>query len=237
MSRLYAIGDIHGHQRELLDLITQLINDGMDPARDTVVFLGDYVDGGPDTRQVLDTLIEWGKAYPHWVFVRGNHDQMMLDAMDHPDDWGTFIHWFHQGGQETFASYLPSGFRDKAFGLQWVGDRGQELRTYVSPEHITWLRSLPLYHETDRYIFVHAGLRPPLPPQACSAEDLLWIRDDFINSRHDWGKVVVYGHTPVREPLVMFNKIGIDTLPRNVGKLCAVELELAEPRFTFEDAA
>ena len=93
--RLFAIGDIHGHCAELIGLMSQLLKDGMVPERDTVVFLGDYVDGGPDTREVIESLSLWSRKYPQWVFIRGNHDQMMIDALDHPEDAGTFYHWYH----------------------------------------------------------------------------------------------------------------------------------------------
>jgi serine/threonine protein phosphatase 1 len=218
--RLFAIGDIHGHHTELLGLLDQLRTAGMRPERDTIVFLGDYVDGGPNTCQVLQLLTDLATSNPHWVFLLGNHEQMWLDAYD---DEGRpteeFDTWFYQGGAKTRESY-----------------RGERDAERLWPEHRAWVAMLPLYHETDRFIFVHAGLRPPLPPQANSPFDLLWIREEFIYSSHDWGKVVVFGHTPVREPLVAFNKIGIDTMPRDSGKLTAVELTGEEPRFFFQQS-
>ena len=233
--RLFAIGDIHGNLRELTGLIGQLIDDGMVPERDTVVFLGDVVDSGPDTKGVVDQLMAWQHAYPHWVFLMGNHDAMMTDALDHEDDPARLSLWLTQGGEETYLSYLlPSGDR-ATIGrpLPWPS-------AVVPVAHRDWLRGLKLYHETGQYIFVHAGLRPPLPPAETTRHDLLWIREPFIRSKHDWGKRVIFAHTPVREPLVLPNKIGIDTLPRTTGKLTAVELNpgdrFAEPRFFFEVA-
>ncbi len=230
--RLFAIGDIHGHLRELRGLVRQLLDDGMDPERDTVVFLGDVVDSGPDAKGVVDQLMAWQRAFPHWVFLMGNHDAMMVDALDHEGDRERFTRWFAQGGEETYLSYL--------------GDRAGDERSLPRPSavvpvaHREWLRGLKLFHETERYIFVHAGLRPPLTPGENTRHDLLWIRETFILSEHDWGKRVIFAHTPVREPLVLPNKIGIDTLPRTTGKLSAVELDpgdrLAEPRFFLEAA-
>lgn len=230
--RLFAIGDVHGHLGELTRLVGQLSSDGMEPERDTIVFLGDVVDSGPDSKGVVEQLMEWQRRYPHWVFLMGNHDAMMTDALDHEGDLDRLALWLAQGGEETLLSYL---------GNEAEIDRPlPRLSDIVPEEHRRWLRNLALFHETDQYIFVHAGLRPPLPPGKNRRHDLLWIREPFILSEHDWGKRVIFAHTPVHEPLVMANKIGIDTLPRNEGKLCAVELDpddrLAEPRFFFEEA-
>lgn len=230
--RLFAIGDIHGHYQELTGLVGQLAGDGMEPERDTIVFLGDFVDSGPESKRVVEQLMAWQERFPHWVFLMGNHDAMMTDALDHEDDPDRFSLWFGQGGEETLRSYL--------------GDEGEgetslpRLSMVVPQEHRAWLRDLALFHETGQHIFVHAGLRPPLPPERNRRHDLLWIRERFILSEHDWGKRVIFAHTPVQEPLVLPNKIGIDTLPRNEGRLCAVELDpadrFAEPRFFFEEA-
>jgi serine/threonine protein phosphatase 1 len=218
--RLFAIGDIHGHFQELQGLLNQLEQSGMHPGRDKVVFLGDYVDGGPHTCQVLDLLMDLARANLHWVFLLGNHEQMWLDAYDDKGEpTEEFDTWFYQGGSRTRDSYRTEADMD----ARWR-------------EHRAWVASLPLYHESDRFIFVHAGLRPPLPPEANAKFDLLWIREEFIFSSHDWGKIVVFGHTPVREPLVAFNKIGIDTMPRDSGKLTAVELSDEEPRFFFQQS-
>lgn len=230
--RLFAIGDVHGHYQELTGLVGQLVGDGMEPERDTIVFLGDFVDSGPDSKRVVDQLIEWQSQNPHWVFLMGNHDAMMMDALDHEDDIPRFSHWLSQGGGETLRSYLGDrAMTDAELGRPSV---------VVPGEHREWLRDLSIFHETDQYIFVHAGLRPPFPPGKNTRHDLLWIRERFIHSEHEWGKRVIFAHTPVREPLVMPNKIGINTLPRDVGKLCAVELDpedrFAEPRFFFETA-
>ncbi len=233
--RLFAIGDIHGNLWELTGLIRQVLDDGMVPERDTVVFLGDVVDSGPDSRGVVDQLMAWQRDYPHWVFLMGNHDAMMVDALDHEDDPARMSLWLTQGGAETCLSYLsPPGDRS-------TNDRPVPRASALVPvAHREWLRGLTLFHETEQYIFVHAGLRPPLPPRDNSRHDLLWIREPFILSAHDWGKRVIFAHTPVREPLVLPNKIGIDTLPRTTGKLCAVELDpgdrFGEPRFFFEVA-
>lgn len=198
------------------------MNDGATYDTDTFVFLGDYVDGGPKTKQVLELMRAFQRQYPHWVFLRGNHEQMWLDAMAQ-DGYPTseFDTWFYQGGMATRDSYLLPD--------------GSAIDTQLWRQHREWVASLPLWHETDRYIFVHAGLRPPLPPAANSAQDLLWIREPFIYSTFDWGKIVVFGHTPLKAPLVLRNKIGVDTMARNGGYLTAAELSGPEPRFILGD--
>lgn len=230
--RLFAIGDIHGHATELLDLMDRLSSAGMVPERDTIVFLGDDVDSGPDTKTVLEHLIDWQQRWPHWVFLKGNHEDMMLDALVfNSQKYGFFGQWWGQGGKETAHSYLPAGASKYEKAIMQPAE-------FIPTAHLAWLNALPLMYEQDGYAFVHAGFLPGLPLHAQNETDMLWIRDRFIAS--DWhfeGKRVVFGHTPLAEPLVMPNKIGIDTVFHNHGKLTAVELDTqdpdAEPRFFF----
>lgn len=234
MRRYFAFGDLHGHYRELMALYNQLLNDGLRPEADTLVFLGDHIDSGPDSRKVVAQLMEWQRRYPHWVFLLGNHEAGLLNARRawSEGDAEGFNLWWTQGGEATWRSYLRPGEPEPPVEQSPFAD--------IDADHISWLAQLPLFHETDHFIFVHAGLRPPRAPAENNPQDLIWIRDEFIRSRHDWGKRVIYGHTPVNEPLVMVNKIGLDTLPRNVGKLTVVELDdedpRIEPRFRFQPA-
>jgi serine/threonine protein phosphatase 1 len=231
-SRLYAIGDVHGHYRELRALYGQLLDDGFQPARDRLIFLGDYVDSGPDAQRVVQQMIAWQRMFPHWGFLMGNHEAMMLEARDSWDegDRRRFSRWWSNGGDATWRAYAGEGARI---------DPGRNPLASVDPAHLFWLSTLDRWVETNRYIFVHAGLRPPLPAEQNDPDDLLWIRDDFIRSAYDWGKLVIYGHTPVAEPLIMPNKIGINTMPRNTGKLTAVRLDdsgVSGPVFLFQPA-
>jgi len=234
MRKLIAIGDIHGHYRELMRLMQVLGDAGMQPQRDTIVFLGDYVDGGPETRQVVEQLIAWQRAHPHWVFLKGNHEDMMLDALvANSRKYGFWDHWWGQGGRETAQSYLPAGTSDYERAIMQPAE-------FIPPRHLDWLHGLPVTHEQDGYVFVHAGLLPGLPLGWQSANDLLWIREGFIFSDADFdGKRIVFGHTPFAEPLVMPNKIGIDTLFHSWGKLTAAELDTIDPWATplFHHAA
>jgi len=230
-SRLYAIGDTHGHLRETRALVKQLVAEGMEPERDTVVFLGDYVDRGPDVCGLVAYLM---LCPAHWVFLRGNHDQMLLDALERPWEDRPFLRWFTAGGRETWYSYISSRNRHQLVTTYpWHHTDADRLAiaSDIPDDHLAWLEARPLWHETDRHLFVHAGLRPGVAPADARPRDLLWMRREFIASDHDWGKIVVFGHTTQRAPLVLPNKIGIDTLQYPNGSLTAVRLDTATPVF------
>ncbi len=183
--RLLAIGDIHGCREHLEGLLARV-----DPGPvDRLVFLGDYVDRGPDARGVIEYLLKLRERFPRTVFLKGNHEAMFLDYLTGRNQ----MIFLYNGGDSTLESYRESG-----------GHR-------IPLTHLHFLRELQLFHETERFIFVHAGLRPGLPLQQQTEEDLLWIRDDFLRSDYDWGKTVVFGHTPRSEPLLAANRIGVDT--------------------------
>ena len=160
--RLLAIGDIHG----CLDQLKALMEQVMPTSGDKVIFLGDYVDRGPASAGVIDYLIEFGTDFPATFFLRGNHEQMFADYLDGHDP----AMFLMNGGLKTLDSYQDSG--------QWP----------MPSAHHTFLQTLSNYHETEDYIFVHAGLRPDIPLSEQDINDLLWIRREFISSNYDWGK-------------------------------------------------
>lgn len=183
--RWLAVGDIHGCLSQLSALMERV----RPTSADRVVFLGDYVDRGPASAGVLDYLIDFAAAFPETVFLRGNHEQMFLDYLDRQDPTLFLIN----GGQQTLDSY-------------------RERRMWPVPSsHRRFLDALEQYCETEHHIFVHAGLRPGLPLAEQAGRDLLWIRHEFLESDFDWGKPVVYGHTPRTEPLLGERRIGLDT--------------------------
>lgn len=191
MGHHIAIGDIHG-AKDSLDRLMDLIDP--DPNADTLVFLGDYVDRGAKAFELVERLLEIGRKWPRTIFLKGNHEQMFEDFLSGKDRQ----HFLANGGHATIESYLRHRSR-------------HSLKELLPPEHASFFSSLKLYHETDAYIFVHAGLRPKVSLDAQQADDMLWIREPFISSFFDFGKRVIFGHTPFPEPLVMPNKIGIDT--------------------------
>lgn len=183
--RWLAVGDIHGCLAQLIELMALV----KPTSADRVVFLGDYVDRGPASAGVIEYLIEFAVAFPETVFLRGNHEQMFLDYLDGQNPAMFLIN----GGRQTLDSY-----RDRRM---WP----------IPSSHRRFLDSLGHYFESDHHIFVHAGLRPGIPLAEQADFDMLWIRHEFLESDFDWGKPVVFGHTPRKEPLLGDHRIGVDT--------------------------
>ncbi len=203
--RILAIGDIHGCNGLLKRLLDQI---RIDPLTDTLIFIGDYLDRGPEVRGVIDTLINLKETGANLICLKGNHESMFLNYYLEGRDEELFL---INGGQSTLDSYGIS--RDEA-------RRG----TGFPENHLRFLASLPLSHETDEYCFVHAGLRPGITLADQSPEDLLWIRYEFIDSDWDYGRTVVFGHTSLSQPLLEKSKIGIDTGAVYGGRLTCIEL-------------
>ena len=210
-TRIYAIGDIHGCSG-LLDRLHALIRDDAEQAPETrrvVVYLGDYVDRGPDSRGVLDRLIDGPGPGFERVFLKGNHEDMMVRFLA-GEDVGPM--WLHNGGGETLASYGLSKALAR-FGV-WLPDLEpvrRSLADAVPAAHRTFLESLAPSHVEGDYAFVHAGLRPGVALTAQVEADLLWIRQPFLDSDADYGYIVVHGHTPYRIPELRPNRINLDT--------------------------
>jgi len=206
MEKIFAIGDIHGCISPLDKLMAQL---DIDASQDTLIFVGDYIDRGPDSKGVIDAILDIRKNIGDVVCLTGNHEDMFLNyCLDRRNE----NLYMSNGGMRTLASY---GFSPEGT---------EEL--ILPPSHREFFTGLRTYHETDDYIFVHAGLRPGIPLDRQDREDLMWIRFEFINSPYDFGKTVVYGHTPVslNKPLIDKNKICIDTGAVYGGKLTCIEL-------------
>lgn len=242
---IVAIGDVHGHAAAMRSLLANLRRDGIDFATDTLIWLGDYIDGGPDSDHVVDELIELQQSYPHWVFLKGNHEDELVTALGtRPDDQGHFANWYSQGGRETLDSYQRrrngagdsiGGGPDQEPDATPSGPRHPAARHAVPAAHLRWLDGLACSTESTRFAFVHAGFNPRIASFAANdPADMLWIRDEFIDSERDWGKRITFGHTHFRQPLVLPNKIGINTMHRNGGRLTAVVLSDDDPAgFTF----
>ncbi|HAY21424.1 metallophosphoesterase family protein [Desulfobacca acetoxidans] len=189
---IYAIGDIHGCRQHLSDLLS-LVKPDLEHHK--LVFIGDYIDRGPDSRGVVDDIIDLKKKYnpENIICLMGNHERMFLNFLDGREE----LFFLYNGGAATAVSY---------WGPHW------EQQPHPLPAaHQKFFEELRLIYETPDYIFVHGGLKPGIPLEQQQEEDLLWIRGEFINSLEDFGRRVVFGHTPMRAPLIMPNKIGIDT--------------------------
>ncbi|WP_119680484.1 metallophosphoesterase family protein [Indioceanicola profundi] len=228
--RIYAIGDIHGRS-DLLDLLMRRISaDARTAARGlqhTLVFLGDYVDRGQDSAGVLERLSAGPPPGFGMVCLRGNHEAVMQRFLT---DHSVGPAWLSFGGVETLASY---GIRPRPDLDQerWLPIARSELARTLPQPHHAFLQGLRLHLRVGGYLFVHAGIRPGVKLERQKPEDLLWIRDAFLDSTARHGMTVVHGHTVVREPEVRPNRIGIDTGAYASGRLTCLVLEGTERRF------
>lgn len=202
-----VIGDVHGCHAALQQLLP-LVR----PQADTIVFLGDYVDRGPCSREVLTTLITLTKEHTKVIPLLGNHDQLFLHYI-HGEDRAAAELFLRVGGVETLASY----------GLSTTA-RAAEIAQHIPPEHIAFLKSLPYFWEDEHAIYVHAGLQPNRHLSQQSSQWCLWARNSFLETTCNFGKPVVFGHTVFREPLLRDDKIGIDTGAVYGGRLTALLL-------------
>ena len=204
--KIFAVGDVHGCVDKLKTVLGMI---KLDWDRDMMVFLGDYVDRGPDSRGVIELLLNLKKRHgDRLIFLKGNHEWMFMQFLK-GEEQDFFL---QNGGIETLESYsLEKG------------------KTDIPQSHLDFLDNLDLYFETQDYIFVHAGLRSNIPISEQSPEDLLWIRSPFLKSSYDWGKRVIFGHTPFSFPFIEANKVGIDTGAVYGGRLTCLML----PDFEF----
>jgi serine/threonine protein phosphatase 1 len=225
--RLYAIGDIHG-RADLLDRMVLAISNDLKAhpiGAALTVTLGDYIDRGPNSRGVLERLI--ANPFPtEFVALKGNHEALLESFLGNPE---SMQHWRSLGGLETLASYgvpVSSLMMGRAYE-----EAARALRAAVPASHLDFIASLKTSLTVGRYFFCHAGVRPGIALDKQSADDLLWIRGEFLNSRADFGKIVVHGHTPTEKPQVLPNRINIDTGAYMTSRLTCVALEKDATRF------
>lgn len=227
---IYAIGDIHGH-KAALDRALALIEADSGGGDAETVFLGDYADRGPDTRGVVQCLLDGVNAGRNWTVLRGNHDRLFTRFVRRGTVHDAHIKsgkgWLHPalGGGATLAAYsdLPGFLHPQGGGVETLLSYGLDptptdllddllfaARAGIPEEHIAFLESRPLWHETDELIFVHAGLRPGIPLADQQEDDLIWIRDGWLDDTRDHGKLVVHGHTALEYPRHHGNRVNID---------------------------
>lgn len=228
---IYALGDIHG-QQEMLDTALGLIADD-GGAEAEIVFVGDYTDRGLNSRSVVETLMHGVAAGKNWHLVKGNHDRgftrFVRDATLHDPRIVSGVNWLNprMGGTNTLASYGVTADQPPTFsqrkgeveqlaewlvgGENWGADRLSEAaRVRVPEEHLAFLETLPLTFETEDLLFVHAGIRPGIAMADQDPEDLLWIRDGWLEDTRDHGKLVVHGHTALDYPQHHGNRVNLD---------------------------
>lgn len=219
--RIYAIGDIHGRADLLEKLLFQIEVDGNRHPADhsLMVFLGDYVDRGPDSRKVLDILVECSGSREA-VFLKGNHESFIPRFLHDPS---SVKDWRLLGGLETLSSYgltpsiNPSAREQEILAI--------EFGKSFPARHLNFLETLDLSFCCGDFYFVHAGIRPGIPIARQREEDLLWIRDDFLSWEKPFEKFIVHGHTPVRAPDIRSNRANIDTGAFATGRLTCLAIE------------
>jgi serine/threonine protein phosphatase 1 len=225
--RVYAIGDVHGRADLLADVFARIDADrGSFPIMKTIhVFLGDYVDRGPSSRDVIDLLIARGCKYPA-IYLKGNHESFLIQFLKDPQ---VFVEWQPNRALPTLLSYglVPSPNPDE----QERAALASQLDQALPDSHRRFLEGLKLSFSCGDFFFVHAGVRPGIALADQREDDLLWIRDDFLLYEYPFEKVIVHGHSPVIAPDIRRNRIDIDTGAYATGKLTCLVLEGDTIRF------
>ena len=220
--RIYAISDIHGCAH-LLEPMLRVIDADLAQSRPRYaieVFMGDYIDRGPDTRSTLDILVERSRR-GNAVFLKGNHEAFLVNVLRDPsllDDW------LRVGGAQTLMSYgvsssAPGSEHDDPTTLL------DELARAIPSEHVEFLRNLRPSFTCGDFFFVHAGVRPGVPLSEQQESDLLWIREEFLQSEEHFSKYIVHGHTPVRSAELLANRANIDTGAYATGNLTLMSIQ------------
>jgi serine/threonine protein phosphatase 1 len=219
--RVYAIGDVHG-RADLLQSLLTVVDVDLDrsaPERAIQVFLGDYIDRGPQSRAVLDLLIRRSQSH-ETVCLKGNHEVFLLDVLKDPAKLQV---WRHYGGLLTLMSYgvTPTMNPTAEEQVKLI----EALQRALPPEHLAFLKQLPTSFSCGDFFFVHAGVRPGVSLDRQNEQDLLWIRDEFLNSDERYAKYIVHGHTPVSAPDIRPNRINIDTGAYATGNLTLLTIQ------------
>jgi len=219
--RIYAIGDIHG-RLDLLDKLLALINDDLvqrPSLRPVYVFLGDYIDRGSSSRETIDRLIQCAES-SETVLLKGNHEEIAIRCLS---DRNLFDQWIRLGGLETLVSYgvhpEPGAKGKKIVELQAA------FHSALPQMHFRFFRDLKNSFSCGDFFFTHAGVKPNVELSNQKSSDLLWIREEFLSSNCDFGKIIVHGHTPTRAIEVRPNRINIDTGAFSTGRLTCLVLE------------
>lgn len=220
-TRIYAVGDVHG-RADLLSALLRRIDDHLagNPVGTAIeVFLGDYVDRGPSSREVIEQLVH-RMATRLTICLKGNHEALLLQFLQNPAVYKT---WSELGGISTLISYGMVPKRRMSEGDLAATSAG--LKQTMPPAHLEFLNCLPFSYTCGDYFFVHAGVRPGVAITQQNPQDLIWIRDEFLISKVDFGKMVVHGHTPAMEPELLENRTNIDTGAYATGKLTCLVID------------
>ncbi|MCB1496914.1 MAG: serine/threonine protein phosphatase [Bauldia sp.] len=227
--RLYAIGDVHGCDRLLQDAYAAIAADlDVNPVADhRIIHVGDYVDRGPASAGVIERLSALSESDSRVVCLLGNHDQMVRDFLADPVGAGPL--WLTNGGDATLRSYGLDAFGTET--RRRLRDLRDRFAAVLPAAHLDFFEGLSLAEQLGDFFFCHAGIRPGVPLDEQSPEDLVWIRDEFLSDARDHGVVVVHGHTPQSSPEVLPNRINVDTGAVFGGPLTVLALEGTGYRF------
>ena len=226
--RAYVVGDIHG-RLDLLRTLHGKIRQDSETARGDriIVYIGDYVDRGDDSKGVIDEFLADRLPGFEPIYLKGNHEEVLLNFLEHPE---IARDWFSFGGDAAVMSYgvpvLPGALTDER-----LRDIQTAFRDAVPDAHLRFLSDLRLSYEIGDYLCVHAGINPGRPLHRQRPEDMLWIRDEFLESEKLHGKVVVHGHSITKAPDVQENRIGLDTGAYFSNRLTCLVLEGSAHRF------
>lgn len=228
--RIYAIGDIHGRLDLLEDILDRIESDdaSREPVETTLIFLGDLIDRGPDSAQVVQRLMELAAGIPGIRFLLGNHEEVFLKAVK--GDKGALPFFLRIGGKPTVLSY---GISEQAYQRADYAELLDMLRRCVPPAHLAFLSRFEDLIVIGDYAFVHAGVKPADPLSQQSAANLRWIREEFLEHPRALEKIVVHGHTITEEVEEGACRIGIDTGAFATGKLTAIGFE-ADKRWILQ---
>lgn len=227
-TRIYATGDIHGRY-DLLVVMGKAIESDLKrrPVADPVsIFLGDYIDRGPDSQKVIEFFLNHHQRTPRQICLKGNHEAYLLDFLENP---AVLYHWEDLGGLETLSSYGLS--EHDLFSPDGAASVQTLFKDTLPKSHANFFKSLQLLHQCGDYLFVHAGIRPEVPLDEQSEEELMWIRGPFLNYEEDFGVFVVHGHTPVEHIDRRTNRLDVDTAAYASGRLTCAVLEGNDMKF------
>jgi calcineurin-like phosphoesterase family protein len=227
---VYAVGDVHGRADLLEKMHAAILKDSLDvPAeRKVVVYLGDYVDRGPASKKVVDVLLDRPLKGFERVHLMGNHEAFLIEFLN---DLEAGPGWFFNGGLATLASYGVKVGKFDELSYEVLQRVQEEFKKKLPESHLDFYKTLEFSRTEGDFFFVHAGIRPGVPLDNQTDEDMLWIREEFLGCEDDFGKIIVHGHTITWEPEVKSNRIGIDTGAFASGVLTALVLEGREQDF------
>lgn len=225
--RVYAVGDIHGRAAQLQQMLAWIEQDAKTAGDQRVmeVFLGDYIDRGADSKQVIDQLIAPSPKGHERICLMGNHEHIMLEFLEEPQ---LYRSWSHHGALATLMSYGVELPRDVSEDPSIIIHA--QLCDLLPPAHAEWLQSLRTHYELGDYYFTHAGVNPDVPLAGQDPSDLMWIRSGFIDEENYFEKYIVHGHTPCAEPELLPNRANLDVSNADTPQLACLVLEGEERR-------